>query len=669
MLKTRNAPEKHPLLTALILMGAAYSATRGATFAISPGGMDSNPGTSALPFKTIQKAADVMQPGDTAMIRGGIYRESIKPPRGGTDEKTRITYRAFPGETPIIKGSEPVKTWVAQSGGVWKADLADTFFGAANPFTTNLAGDYLMSGQVNHLGDVYLNDEKYKEAFTLATVQSTPKTWFTSHAGTTTTLHANFGGADPNTQSAEVNVRASLFDGAQGIDYITVDGLTIEQAATQWNANTPVQTGALVTYSGKGWIVQNSHIYHSKCGCVALPARGEQMTPGTYGYHIIRNNLIEKCGEAGISSYAGTYAGLIEGNLIQDINYQNSMGGQEQGGIKTHLAIDLTIRNNIIRRVYNGTLDRRNDICAPGIWLDWSCQGVRITGNVIYDIIQGGTGNAGAWTINIEASHGPILVDNNVILGANVQSNSERTILAHNLFINSGFDVQGNDVRTPQWWKPHSGHTRAGNGVDRMIGDRYYSNIFAGRGMNSGQKGQDYKGGSNVFYLGAAMQPYKNLISPGIDSGSVENAAFNPAFTHTDSPLGVSLRFSVNATPSLVKSRLITRDFIGVFSVVNQGIENPDGSGIVIDKDRFGLPRNPARPMPGPFENLSPDSAKVYSMEAGPAVAGTTALRSERAGPRPLPRSRSIRTSAGKIEVIHGPFREVFGVDGASLPE
>jgi alpha-N-arabinofuranosidase len=654
--------------SAIILLAAAIGAAQAATYTVSPGGSDSNSGAAGLPFKTIQKAADVLQPGDTAILRGGTYRESVKPPRGGTGENTRITYKAYPGEVPIIKGSEPVKTWVAQSGGVWKADLPDAFFGAKNPFTINLAGDYLMSGQVNHLGDVYLNDEKYKEVFLLANVQSTPKTWFTSHAGTTTTIHANFGVADPNAQSAEVNVRASLFDGAQGINYITVDGLTIEQAATQWNANTPVQTGALATYSSKGWIVQNSHIYHSKCGCVALPARGEQMTAGTYGYHIIRNNLIEKCGEAGISSYAGTYAGLIEGNVIQDINYQNSMGGQEQGGIKTHLAIDLTIRNNIIRRVYNGTLDRRNDICAPGIWLDWSCQGVRITGNVIYDIIQSGTGNAGAWTINIEASHGPILVDNNVILGANVQSNSERTILAHNLFINSGFSVQGNDVRTPQWWKPHSGHTKVGNGMDKMIGDRYYSNIFAGKGMSSGEKGQDYKGGYNVFYQGAAMQPYKNIISPAIDSGSVENATFNPGFTHTDSPLGVSMRFSANATPSTIKSRLITKDFIGSYSVVNQGIENHDGSGIVIDKDMMGRSRNAARPMPGPFENISADSANVYSITAGPAASGTTGLGKARAGTRPSARPflRSNRMSAGKIEVDEGYFRESFDVDGAS---
>jgi len=38
---------------------------------------DSNPGTSGLPWKTIGKAASSLQPGDTALVREGIYREEV----------------------------------------------------------------------------------------------------------------------------------------------------------------------------------------------------------------------------------------------------------------------------------------------------------------------------------------------------------------------------------------------------------------------------------------------------------------------------------------------------------------------------------------------------------------------------------------------------------------
>jgi hypothetical protein len=44
-----------------------------ATYYVSPSGSDSNPGSSSAPFKTIQKAADIVNPGDTVIVRDGIY--------------------------------------------------------------------------------------------------------------------------------------------------------------------------------------------------------------------------------------------------------------------------------------------------------------------------------------------------------------------------------------------------------------------------------------------------------------------------------------------------------------------------------------------------------------------------------------------------------------------
>src|SRR5262245_60270523 len=40
---------------------------------VAPGGNDTNPGTIAQPFQTIQKAQTVVSPGDTFYIRGGTY--------------------------------------------------------------------------------------------------------------------------------------------------------------------------------------------------------------------------------------------------------------------------------------------------------------------------------------------------------------------------------------------------------------------------------------------------------------------------------------------------------------------------------------------------------------------------------------------------------------------
>ena len=77
---------------------------------------DSNPGTQELPFKTINRAAHVLQPGERVIVGAGVYRECVRPARGGTDPEHMISYEAAPGAKPVIKGSEALKVkWVKSS--------------------------------------------------------------------------------------------------------------------------------------------------------------------------------------------------------------------------------------------------------------------------------------------------------------------------------------------------------------------------------------------------------------------------------------------------------------------------------------------------------------------------------------------------------------------------
>ncbi len=45
---------------------------------------DSGPGTRERPFRTINKAAQVLQPGERVVIASGVYRECVRPLRGGS---------------------------------------------------------------------------------------------------------------------------------------------------------------------------------------------------------------------------------------------------------------------------------------------------------------------------------------------------------------------------------------------------------------------------------------------------------------------------------------------------------------------------------------------------------------------------------------------------------
>ena len=92
-------------------------------FIVSVKGNNSNPGTPKLPLRTIQRAADLAQPGDTIIVRAGIYRERVDPPRGGTSNSKRIVYEAAPGEKVVITGLDRITNWVRVQKGVWKTTL------------------------------------------------------------------------------------------------------------------------------------------------------------------------------------------------------------------------------------------------------------------------------------------------------------------------------------------------------------------------------------------------------------------------------------------------------------------------------------------------------------------------------------------------------------------
>src|SRR5688500_14247788 len=54
------------------------------SYFVSTAGNDAHAGSASAPFRTIQRAADVAQPGDTVFVRGGTYRETVTPRRSGT---------------------------------------------------------------------------------------------------------------------------------------------------------------------------------------------------------------------------------------------------------------------------------------------------------------------------------------------------------------------------------------------------------------------------------------------------------------------------------------------------------------------------------------------------------------------------------------------------------
>ena len=532
-------------------------------------GNDSGSGSQASPYLTINKAASIAQPGDTVTVHAGTYREWVKPPRGGTGDSKRITYRAAKGEKVLVKGSEHITSWTQQGSGVWQVELPNSFFGDYNPYALNISGGWLNYGKWYHRGDVYLNGEAFYEKQTAEELNKAEQSWHCRVNDKVTIVRANFGKANPNTELAEINVRESIFmPEVTGLRYITVDGFNFMHAAANWAPPVlELQTGAVGTRMGKHWIIQNCTITNARCvGIILGHAPGVDYNDiDAYGDHIIRNNIIRRCGQAGIAGQKGATRSLISGNLIEDTNYRKEFGGWETAAIKFHNSVDTVISGNLIRGVF------RQEQGAFGIWIDYANQGIRITSNIIY--------NTQAATVFLEMNHGPTLVDNNILIGEKVRSNSEATVFAHNLFVDCGYQYNPDTERRSAYYTPHttkSVGTKTGTAQD----EKWFNNIFIRQGLDDVKDAPGFTSDYNMFLEGAKKSSFgdeHSIVDP-----------FVTEFTHESHPLGVTIKFSINDAASHLKRPWIDSELVGIFSTIGQTLEDRYGNPIRVDTDING---------------------------------------------------------------------------------
>lgn len=90
------------------------------TWFVAPNGLDSNAGTLIAPLQSIQAAASAAQPGDTVMIEGGTYHETVTPANSGT-ASAPISYQAYNNQTVIIDGADPITGWSNYNGSIYSA--------------------------------------------------------------------------------------------------------------------------------------------------------------------------------------------------------------------------------------------------------------------------------------------------------------------------------------------------------------------------------------------------------------------------------------------------------------------------------------------------------------------------------------------------------------------
>lgn len=626
-------------------------------------GCDFEDGTKDHPFRTISKAALLAMPGDRVIVHEGEYREWVKPAQGGTSSVSRITYETAEGERVVIKGSEQITCWEPVEGSLWKAVLPNSFFGTYNPYKEVLGGDWFIYPNDNslHAGDVYLNGKSFYEAKSLEEVKNpvirtegvnppwtrhpepilhpedTMYQWYAETDQETTVIYANFQGVNPNEELTEINVRKCCFYPEKtGLNYITVRGFEMAQAACPWTPPTADQPGLLGTNWSKGWIIENNKIHDAKCSGISIgkeastghnlctrthrkPGYQYQMeavfrarqigwSKETIGSHVIRNNEIYDCGQNGIVGHMGCVFSEIAHNHIYNIAVKHEYFGYEIGGIKLHAAIDVQIHHNSIHN------------CTLGTWLDWQAQGTRVSKNLYY---------ANDRDLMVEVTHGPYLVDNNIFASDyNFDNIAQGGAYLHNLCCGTMRREDVLDRSTPYHF-PHTTEV-AGTTVVYSGDDRIYQNVFLGGAVTyteqslHGTEGYDGHTNSLEEYINDVisrgngdLEQFKHVKQPVYIRGNAylkgakpygreENthvSDMDPAVRIVETDGKTYLELNVEKEMLEIPTEIYNSEKLGMPRITEAAYENPDGTPIVFDTDYLDQSRS-GQPAAGPIEGL-----------------------------------------------------------------
>ena len=626
---------------------------------VATSGSDTGDGSADRPYRTINRAAELAQPGDSVVVHAGEYREWVRPRRGGLSDTRRITYEAAVGEHVVIKGSERITGWVSESGTVWRVSVDNALFGEFNPYREEVGGDWTVypeGAPRKHLGEVYLDGLSFYEVAGRDAVTDPPLrtevvddwtgvtepvrnpeqtrlVWYAEVGAEATTIWANFQGVDPNTELAEINVRRSVFYPVEHhLDYITVRGFELAQAACPWTPPTADQPGLIGPNWAKGWIIEDNVIHDAKCSAVSLgkeastghnfaTTRGDK--PGYQyqlesvfsarqigwdkehiGSHVVRRNTIYDCGQNGVVGHLGCVFSTIEDNHIFRIAIKREFYGYEIGGIKLHAAIDVTIRHN---RIHD---------CSLGTWLDWQTQGTRVSRNLYYRNNR---------DLFVEVSHGPYLVEHNILGSpASIEVFSQGGAFVDNLVCGTLWLQQVLDRPTP-YHRPHSTQVA---GYAAIVGgdDRYVGNVFVGGDPKIAYGKEPPEGQGPAFagtaaydgypasfeeYLGrvAAREPgdhqrFLGLTQPVYAWGNVYAGGARP-FTGESGPVlldsarvsvvdegdEVYLETDLPAAFGQARHAVVTGADLPRVRFADADFEEHDGTPVVVDVDLTGEPR------------------------------------------------------------------------------
>ena len=341
------------MILALILSLITTSFAWGEVYYVDPKNSvasDLNLGTLNLPWKTIQKAAEVAVAGDTVYVKNSIYRERIEVKNSGTSYERMITFQAL-GNNVIIKGSDMVTNWTLWKDKIWKREN----------WPVNSQQVFIDGIPLDQIGGNRWFSPHRLPAKGKGVDDLTSGSFYYDEQKKILYVRLKDGG-NPNHHVVEASVRPLLFL-LRDKNFIKLSGFKFMHS----NTIAFIKTGwPCVSISGNNCIIENNEV--SWCDFGGLGATGNSL--------IVRNNVSNYNGNSGMG-FSGHNIQL-ESNVTNYNNYRGFNMNWHAGGIKS-----VQLKNSVIN---HHTAVGNN---GPGIWCDGDCDDVTISAARVY----GNSGN------------------------------------------------------------------------------------------------------------------------------------------------------------------------------------------------------------------------------------------------------------------------------------
>ena len=377
------------------LVSRSHAQFRGRSFYVDPAGSDSNSGAGAdSAWRSVARVnALAFEPGDSVYFkRGGLWRETLEPHRGGAPGKP-VTFTAYGnGPQPIISGSDIIKGWTHVDGAVYRAHSEKP----GNVYVDGRPGWGLLHA-------CCAPGASCAPSASCAVGPMEPGSWMWDPATNELSLWMP-DGSDPGPHTIEAATRTfgmNVVGNGGEKSNLVVDGITFERTAG----------GGLYFFSNDeggagftGIVVRNCTVTQTGTGHID---DGSYHNGIHYSQHvemptapIFEHNRISFTGNHGngINSQNADDAQLLD-NDVSEFNHSGLDMKQSKGDIvRANIVHDSFDTNAIYQEYCTGALIENNIVYnvpgtrpgrGSGIQIDVDSTGARILNNSIYNVFTG----------------------------------------------------------------------------------------------------------------------------------------------------------------------------------------------------------------------------------------------------------------------------------------